>query len=148
MKTYILFAFINFQNVEDIKYFCYEHFPQFFTGKLQFILISSGVIILFNSEKTLEEIKEDVDNGMFIDETFFYLLFEHADILHCKLPEQIESVIKSVEFKNLNTEFFDNTNSEEIFSFYNLDDILEKIKVNGIESLTSGEKNFLENFDK
>jgi len=73
------------------------------------------------------------------------LIFEKKDLFFAELPEAIRNLI-----------FKPKENEKDLFKIsireipikYDLDAILEKIQISGVESLTEGEKKYLDEFGK
>lgn len=143
----MIFLFATFKEGEDLRYFCYEHFPQIVEGKVQYILFTNGCIILLDSDKSKEELTESIEEILDIDDIHFYLMFEKDSLYFYDLPADLEAIVNNGEYTDLNKEqiFSAAYDTEETFD---IDSILDKIKYSGIDSLTEDEKNFLENFEK
>ena len=143
----MIFLFATFKEGEDLRFFCYEHFPQIVTGKVQYILFTNGCIILLDSDKTKEELTESIEEILDIDDIHFYLVFEKDSLFFYDLPPDLEAIINNGNYADVHKEqmFSSFFSTEETFD---IDTILDKIKNSGIESLTDDEKNFLENFEK
>ena len=75
-------------------------------------------------------------------------MFEKDKVFFAELPESLSNFI----FKPAETNKEDETPIKIRITYldtnYDLDEILDKIQVSGIESLTEGEKNFLDEFGK
>ena len=72
------------------------------------------------------------------DNVNYYFLFEKEGLVSAHLPKSYNDFI--FKYKEITPTISDVTTFE-------LDDILDKIKKQGIKSLTKEEKNFLDNFD-
>jgi hypothetical protein len=144
MNSYILFLYASFEDHEELEFFCLEHFIHISESGVKYVIESLGnCIIIFDTDKEYSVLKKDLEKILALEHVKFYFLFERKSVFMAELPESLSSFI----FKptdSLKFTYRDDMNEEN----YNLDDILEKIKNNGIESLTENEKKFLEEFGK
>jgi hypothetical protein len=149
MGSYILFIFGAFEDHEDLEFFCLEHFTKVSESGIKFVIESGGnCVIIFDSEKDRKELIKDVKETLAIEHIKFYLMFEKDKVFFAELPESLSNFI----FKPAETSKEDETPIKIRITYldtnYDLDEILEKIQSTGIESLTEGEKNFLDEFGK
>jgi hypothetical protein len=149
MGSYILFIFGAFEDHEDLEFFCLEHFTKVSESGIKFVIESGGnCVIIFDSEKDRKELIKDVKETLAIEHIKFYLMFEKDKVFFAELPESLSNFI----FKPAETSKEDETPIKIRITYldtnYDLDEILEKIQASGIESLTEGEKNFLDEFGK
>lgn len=151
MKTYLLFIYGVFDDIQDIDYFCLEilgHSP--FIRSVRYIIENNqNIIIMFDSNQSHDILSEEVHTLSKNDSVKFYFLLEKPSLVSVFLPEVINDFIfkpstadplmikveyeKHIEVKRANLE---------------LDDVLDKIELYGMDSLTSDEKKFLDNFEK
>jgi hypothetical protein len=149
MGSYILFIFGAFEDHEDLEFFCLEHFTKVSESGIKFVIESGGnCVIIFDSEKDKKTLTKDVKDTLAIEHIKFYLMFEKDKVFFAELPESLSNFI----FKPAETNKEDETPIKIRITYldtnYDLDEILDKIQVSGIESLTDGEKNFLDEFGK
>ena len=149
MGSYILFIFGAFEDHEDLEFFCLEHFTKVSESGIKFVIESGGnCVIIFDSEKDKKTLTKDVKDTLAIEHIKFYLMFEKDKVFFAELPESLSNFI----FKPAETNKEDETPIKIRITYldtnYDLDEILDKIQVSGIESLTEGEKNFLDEFGK
>ena len=149
MGSYILFIFGAFEDHEDLEFFCLEHFTKVSESGIKFVIESGGnCVIIFDSEKDRKELIKDVKETLAIEHIKFYLMFEKDKVFFAELPESLSNFI----FKPAETSREDEPPIKIKITYldtnYDLDEILDKIQVSGIESLTDGEKNFLDEFGK
>lgn len=149
MGSYILFIFGAFEDHEDLEFFCLEHFTKVSESGIKFVIESGGnCVIIFDSEKDRKTLTKDVKDTLAIEHIKFYLMFEKDKVFFAELPESLSNFI----FKPAETDKEDETPIKIKITYldtnYDLDEILDKIQVSGIESLTEGEKNFLDEFGK
>jgi hypothetical protein len=149
MKNYILFLFATFPDLEELEFFCLEHFPQISVGGLKYVIESNGnCIIIFDSDKEKDDLVESLNDILSLEHIRFYIIFEKSAIFWAELPEDLNNFI----FKPISTDpntFKTNTkkplNNEK--TELKLNDVLEKIQNEGIESLLPEEKKFLDDFE-
>lgn len=149
MGSYILFIFGAFEDHDDLEFFCLEHFTKVSESGIKFVIESGGnCVIIFDTEKDKETLSKDVKETLSIEHIKFYLMFEKDKVFLAELPENISNFI----FKPSETDDEDSIPFKIKITYidtnYDLDDILDKIQVSGIESLTEGEKKFLDEFGK
>jgi len=148
MKNYILFIFANFSDLEDLEFFCLEHFPQVSVDGLKYVIESNGsCIIIFNSDKGKDELIESLKETLTLEQIRFYMLFERSSIIFSELPVDLSDFIFKPISTNLDmfkTKVKKEPNIEE--KVISLDNILEKIQNDGIDSLSPEEKKFLDDF--
>ena len=149
MGSYILFIFGAFEDHDDLEFFCLEHFTKVSESGIKFVIESGGnCVIIFDSEKDRKDLIKDVKETLAIEHIKFYLMFEKDKVFFAELPESLSNFI----FKPAEVSEDDNTPIKIKITYldtnYDLDEILDKIQVSGIESLTEGEKKFLDEFGK
>ena len=148
MKNYILFIFANFSDLEDLEFFCLEHFPQVSVDGLKYVIESNGsCIIIFDSDKGKDELIESLKETLTLEQIRFYMLFERSSIIFSELPVDLSDFIFKPISTNLDmfkTKVKKGPNIEE--KVISLDNILEKIQNDGIDSLSPEEKKFLDDF--
>jgi hypothetical protein len=148
MKNYILFIFANFSDLEDLEFFCLEHFPQVSVDGLKYVIESNGsCIIIFDSDKGKDELIESLKETLTLEQIRFYMLFERSSIIFSELPVDLSDFIFKPISTNLDmfkTKVKKEPNIEE--KVISLDNILEKIQNDGIDSLSPEEKKFLDDF--
>ncbi len=150
MNTYILFVYGNFEDREDIEFFCSEVFPSESILSVKYIIENNqNIIIIFDSYKEKLELSKELYSFLTPEFVKFYFLFEREKLVTAHIPESMKDFIfKPVENEEINimkVDFY-RPKKDEIPSF-TLDDILDKIEKMGVSSLTPEEKNFLDNFE-
>lgn len=135
MNSYILFVFANFDDREDVEYFLDEILGESKKLKnLKFIVDDlRDLIIIFDSNSNHKEISEELSHLLKIEQIKFYFLFVREGLIIANLSPEIKNYFKLKE-KNENI-------------FFNVDELLDKIKKYGLESLTPEEKKYLDNFE-
>jgi hypothetical protein len=149
MKSYILFLFATFPDLEELEFFCLEHFPQISVGGLKYVIESNGnCIIIFDSDKEKDDLVESLNDILSLDHIRFYMIFEKSSIFWAELPKDLNNFIFKPlptdpnTFKTSRKNKLDDEKKE-----LNLNDVLEKIQNQGIESLLPEEKKFLDDFE-
>jgi hypothetical protein len=148
MKTYVLFLFASFQDLEDLEFFCFEHFPQIAVGSIKYVIEANGnSVIFFDSDKDKDDLTSLLDEILDIEHIRFYMVFEKSSIFWSKLPEDLHKFIFKPQPKNpdmfkVSAKILNKNNDQSM----SLDNILEKIKMDGIDSLSPEEKKYLDDF--
>jgi hypothetical protein len=146
MKTFVLFIFGTFEDHEDIAFFCTEILASSKAVKsLKYVIESTqNIIVIFDSELTNKELSEELYEVLVIDPVKFYFMFERESLVSAHLPEQVKDFIFKPlpESSAIKIDYIKNIPEE-----LDLDEVLEKIEKNGLDSLTDDEKKFLDNFE-
>jgi len=118
MKTYLLFLFANFEDHEDIEFFCLEVLgvsPKI--SKVRFVIedTSKSIIVIFESESTRKELSEELHNIISMEDVKFYFLFERESIYSANLPIQMKDFMfkPSEEHSSLRLEYEKKGKGEE-----------------------------------
>jgi hypothetical protein len=121
-----------------------EHFTQVSESGVKYVIESLGnCIIIFDSEKDKETLIDDLKKLLDLEHIKFYFIFEKENVFWAEIPEALREFI----FKPQNS-------SHDAFKVFirkldrkfELDEILEKIQDQGMDSLTEDEKKFLDGF--
>jgi predicted metal-dependent TIM-barrel fold hydrolase len=146
MKSYILFIYGAFEDHEDLEFFCMEHFTQVSESGVKYVIESLGnCIIIFDSEKDKEILIEDLKKLLDLEHIRFYFIFEKENVFWAEIPEALREFIFKPQ--NSSHDAF-KVSIRKLNKKFELDDILEKIQDQGMESLTEDEKKFLDEFGK
>jgi hypothetical protein len=151
MISYLLFIYGVFDDHQDIEFFCLD-----ILGKSPFILSvryvienNQNVIVLFESYDDHATLSEEINNLSKNDSVKFYFLVEKNSLVSVYLPEVISDFIfrpSSSDPLMIKVEYEKYTDVQKVD--LELDNVLDKIDLYGIESLTEEEKKFLDNFEK
>jgi len=147
METYILFFSGNFKTRKDLELFTAGSFikiPSIFSIKY-IIEKRESLIAIFSSELEEEQLKEQISVTLEEEPIKFYFLFNIKSVIDQKLPKEIMTMIYN-EIPRDSVFFIEVFTKDE--DDFDIDEILEKIEKNGIESLTKSEKYFLDHFKK
>jgi len=147
-NSYVLFIFGMFEDTEDIEFYCNEILLENPAVKsLKFIVENSkNLIILLDSDFPQKKLSESIHKDLLDPNIKFYFLFRRDEIVAAHIPEEVKKFIygeSEQEQKYLMVKYSKASRVESI----DLDKVLEKIKTNGIDSLTKDEKKFLDDFE-
>ncbi len=146
MKSYILFIYGAFEDHEDLEFFCLEHFTQVSESGVKYVIESLGnCIIIFDSDKEKETLIEDLKKLLDLEHIRFYFIFEKENVFWAEIPEALREFIFKPQ--NSSHDAF-KVSIRKLNKKFDLDDILEKIQDQGMDSLTEDEKKFLDEFGK
>jgi hypothetical protein len=147
MKTYILFIFGMFDDHEDIEYFCSHVISESKTiESIRFMIENSeNIIVIFGSTQEPSKISEDLFPLLIDEHIKFYFIFDRENLITAHLPQQIKDLLYK-QFDDNTIVRIDHERIKKTIGL-DLDNLLEKIKDYGVESLTEEEKNFLDNFE-
>lgn len=147
MTTYLIFLYGMFDDYEDIEYFCTEVVGEHpVINNLRFVVENSkNLILILDTEATQEELSKELYEVLVNDNVKFYFVFRRDEVITAHLPEQVKDFLFSkLEDQYLRIEY---SKPKKEPQSLDLDDVLEKIERDGIDSLTKDEKKFLDNFD-
>ena len=147
-NTFILFIFGMFEDTEDIEFYCNEILLENPAVKsLRFIVENSkNLIVLIESDKTQKELSKSLNKDLLDQNVKFYFIFRRDEIVSAHIPEQVKKFIYG-EVKEEEKYIMVQYSKISKVDSLDLDEVLEKIKNKGIDSLTKDEKKFLDNFD-
>jgi hypothetical protein len=147
MTTYILFIFGKFEDHDDIEFFCMNVLGELKSiSSLKYVIDNlHNVIIIFDSESKEAILMNDIDDLLNNQHVLFYFMFKKENLISSYIPEEMAHLIfkPSTDILKIELKMMSPKQKKEI----NLDDILDKIDRNGIESLNAEEKKFLDNFE-
>jgi hypothetical protein len=144
MKSYILFIYGAFEDHEDLEFFCMEHFTQVSESGVKYVIESLGnCIIIFDSEKDKETLIDDLKKLLDLEHIKFYFIFEKENVFWAEIPEALREFIFKPQ--NSSHDAF-KVSIRKLDRKFELDEILEKIQDQGMDSLTEDEKKFLDGF--
>lgn len=146
MTTYILFLNGFFKNRGDIEEFANDFIENVSTtySLRVFIENKESIVLFFDSDGEIQPLRENINEFLSKNDIKSSFMFKKDDLQMVRLPEEVrdiiftESPVDSILFLEIMA----------IEKEYNLDEILDKIEKNGIQSLTKDEKKFLDNFKK
>lgn len=145
MKTYLLFIYGMFEDHEDVEYFCMDVVGDLPCVKEVRYVIENyqNIIVIFDSEDNKADISSDLYGALQNDNVKFYFLFERENLITAHIPEEVKDFIYKPDKKQIMEVEYKRPVREN----YDLDELLEKIEKQGVDSLTPEEKKFLDNFE-
>lgn len=147
MNSYILFIYGQFDDIEDIEYYCNEVLLANEDVKsLKFLVENNkNLIVILSSESPHDKLSRSLHKDLLDQNVKFYFLFRRDEVIAANLPQEVRDFI----FSDTKEEHFMvvQYSKQSRVESLDLDKVLEKIKRDGIESLTKDEKKFLDNFD-
>jgi hypothetical protein len=135
-----------FEDHEDIEYFCMDVIGEMECVKsVRYVIENSqNIIVIFDSDSELQKLSKDMFDVLKNDSVRFYFIFDRSNLVSAHVPQQIKDFI----YKPSNAMFMNLEYAKpESLQVFELDDLLEKIEKTGMDSLTSEEKKFLDDFE-
>jgi hypothetical protein len=121
-----------------------EHFTQVSESGVKYVIESLGnCIIIFDSEKDKETLIDDLKKLLDLEHIKFYFIFEKENVFWAEIPEALREFIFKPQ--NSSHDAF-KVSIRKLDRKFELDEILEKIQDQGMDSLTEDEKKFLDGF--
>jgi len=147
MKTFILFVFGMFEDHEDIEFFCNEVLGEYQSiHSVRYVIENSqNIIVIFDSDTEYKTLSQELYTLLVNDSVKFYFIFDRDNLVSAHLPQQVKDFIFKPDTSNTIIKLDYSRESRPVMD---LDELLDKIEQMWIESLTSEEKNFLDNFEK
>jgi hypothetical protein len=135
-----------FDTPEDSENYCRNVINELtYINNIRIIVESSqNIITIFDSEMDEKTLSTELFNVLNGDNVKMYFLFLRDNLITTHIPYDITKFLFNKVEKNIMLIDYNKNGVTE----FNLDDILEKIEVSGIDSLTPNEKKFLDNFEK
>ena len=151
MRSYLLFIYGVFDDQQDIEFFCLEILGKSpFVWSVRYVIENNqNIIVMFDSNEDHGVLSDEIHSLSKNDSVKFYFLTEKNSIVSVFLPETINDFIfkpSSSDPLMIKVEYEKHTEVQR--ERLDLDDVLDKIDLYGIESLTPEEKKFLDNFEK
>lgn len=151
MNSYILFIYGMFDDVQDIEYYCNEVLlKNEAVNSLKFVVENSkNLIIVLDSDKGIDFLTESLHTDLLDQHIKFYFMFRKEETVSANLPEEVKNFIYKDTTKDGNEESFmviQYAKPKQAESL-DLDQVLDKIQTEGIDSLTPDEKKFLDDFE-
>ncbi len=145
MKTYLLFIYGMFEDHEDVEYFCMDVINDLpCVTEVRYVIENfQNIIVIFDSEDSKADISNELFGVLQNDNVKFYFLFERENLITAHIPEEVKDFIYKPDKKNIMEVEYRRTPKEN----FDLDELLDKIEKQGIDSLTPEEKKFLDNFE-
>lgn len=141
MNTYIIFLYGDFDDFQDMEFFCLNVLGDSKkVNEVKYIIQNlNSIIVILDSNSDKNSLHEELSELLENPNVNYYFIFEKRHIFMVHLPEKIQEIIFKPKPK------IDNDLIIQVKSL-DLDEILDKIDKHGVESLTEIEKKFLDNF--
>jgi len=147
LNSYVLFIYGMFDDIEDIEFYCNEVLLQNpAVDKLKFIVENNkNLIVILDSKKDQTDLSTSIHEDLLDQNIKFYFLFRKDEIISAHLPQEVKEFIFKLDKPDqfLMIQYSKQSRIESL----DLDQVLEKIKKEGIDSLTKDEKKFLDDFE-
>jgi hypothetical protein len=132
-----------FEDHEDIEYFCSDILSECKSiDSIKYVMEGDqNLIVIFDSKEDYENLSKDLYKFIVNDNIKFYFVFQRDSIVTAHLPHNVKDFIFKPSGDNNVLRLDYNSGPMD------LDEVLEKIEKQGLESLTPDEKNFLDNFE-
>ena len=147
MSSFVLFIYGQFDDTEDIEFYCNEVLLNNKEVKsLKFLVENNkNLIVIITSDSPQDRLAKSLHEDLLDQNVKFYFLFRRDEVVAANLPEEVKDFI----FNDSKPEHFMviQYSKQSRAESLDLDKVLEKIKRDGIDSLTKDEKKFLDNFD-
>lgn len=147
LNSYVLFIYGMFDDIEDIEYYCNEVLLENpAVDKLKFIVENNkNLIVILDSKKDQTELSTSIHEDLLDQNVKFYFLFRKDEIISAHLPQEVRDFI--FKFDKPDQFIMIQYSKQSRVESLDLDQVLEKIKKEGIDSLTKDEKKFLDDFE-
>lgn len=135
-----------FDDMEDIEFYCNEVLLQNrAVHRLKFIVENNrNLVIILQTKQGHDEFSKSLHKDLTMDNVKFYFMFRRDEMISAHLPQEVKDFIfGNVEDRYLSVQY---SRPKKVVSL-DVDEILEKIKKEGIDSLTVEEKKFLDDFE-
>jgi hypothetical protein len=141
MKSYILFVYGQFDDTEDLQFFLNDILGQIdLITDVRFIIQNfENIIVIFSSNSPPHEIDDALGFMGNLNQINYYIMFKLENIVSFILPDKLKDIIFKPNIK-------DDYDVIKIEKKLDLDEILEKISKNGLDSISDDERKFLNDF--
>ena len=139
MNSYILFIYGDFEDIDDIQYFCNDVFGVIVNiTDIKYIIQNfKNIIVIFTSKIDEKELIIEISEVLKIEQVSYYLMFELGSMVTYNIPDTLSEIMfKPIKLQKKNN----------ILKSFDLDEILEKISKIGIDGISEDEKDFLDNY--
>ena len=138
METYILFLYGKFDDIEDIEFFSLDIMGDIESiSDIRYVIQNlQNIIVIFTSKENKKTLNDEIEKVLKIEQVSHYFMFKINNVELFSLPETLNDIIfKPQKFFNY-----------ELNKNFDLDEILDKISKNGLDSISEEEKKFLDSF--
>lgn len=141
MNTYIIFLYGDFDDFEDMEFFCLNVLGDSKKiNEIKYIIQSlNNVIVILDSDFDKNSLHEELVLILNNPNINFYFIFDRKNVFAVYLPDKMKDIIFKPKQVIIETE-------QKEKDLLDLDEILDKIDKHGVDILSKNEKNFLDNF--
>lgn len=141
LNTYIIFLYGDFDDFEDMEFFCLNVLGDSKKiNEIKYIIQSlNNVIVILDSDFDKNSLHEELVLILNNPNINFYFIFDRKNVFAVYLPDKMKDIIFKPKQVIIETE-------QKEKDLLDLDEILDKIDKHGVDILSKNEKNFLDNF--
>ena len=145
MTPYILFLFGNFNDFEDIEFYCLQVLGQSEKiDEIKYIIQNlQNIIVIFDSSVDKSTLIIELTDLLNNENVHYYFVVEQKNVFMVSLPDNMSDLIFKPQKKIPNEPKQISNNLNQVFD---LNSILEKIHKYGVDSISLAEKKFLDNY--
>lgn len=146
MNSYILFLFGDFTDIEDVEFFCMHVLGQSEKiNDIKYIIQNlQNIIVIFETEVEKSTLIVELNDLLNDESVFYYFVVEQKNIFMVHLPDEMSDIIFKPQKKKIEKP---KKHIEIENQKFDLNIILEKIHKYGVDSISSAEKKFLDDFN-
>jgi hypothetical protein len=145
LTPYILFLFGNFNDFEDIEFYCLQVLGQSEKiDEIKYIIQNlQNIIVIFDSSVDKSTLIIELTDLLNNENVHYYFVVEQKNVFMVSLPDNMSDLIFKPQKKipNEPKQISNNLNQK-----LDLNSILEKIHKYGVDSISLAEKKFLDNY--
>lgn len=145
MTSYILFLFGNFNDFEDIEFYCLQVLGQSEKiDEIKYIIQNlQNIIVIFDSSVDKSTLIIELTDLLNNENVHYYFVIEQKNVFMVSLPDNMSDLIFKPQKKIPNEPKKTTSNLNQKLD---LNAILEKIHKYGVDSISLAEKKFLDNY--
>jgi hypothetical protein len=148
MTTYLLYIFYDFENHDEVEFLTTEVLAvNPVVSSLRYVIENKdSIIVIFDSDRVLKQIAEELFGALSPLDMNFYFLFNREDLITASLPMDIKDKIFKPAIRLTNEEEEEDLLKDRVKEL-DIDVILEKVHREGVSGLTAEEKRFLDGYN-
>lgn len=146
MTSYILFLYGNFNDFEDIEFFCLQVLGQSEkVNEVKYIIQNlQNIIVIFDTDVDKSTLIIELTDLLNNDNVHYYFVIEQKNVFMVSLPDNMSDLIfKPQKKQDVKTKKIEKSEKQN----FDLNAILEKIHKYGVDSISNEEKKFLDSFN-
>ena len=146
MTSYILFLYGNFNDFEDIEFFCLQVLGQSEKiSEIKYIIQNlQNIIVIFDTDVDKSTLIIEFTDLLNNENVHYYFVIEQKNVFMVSLPDNMSDLIFKPQ-KKQDVKPKKITKSPK--QTFDLNAILEKIHKYGVDSISNEEKKFLDSFN-